>query len=197
LVYNLVFAMPRVGLTRDKIFEAAGNFADEKGFDSLTLTAVAQLFGIRLPSLYAHLKSSDDLKKGVALLSLERLAERVEEAVAGRSGKDALTALMDAHRAFAQHHPGLFQAARYPIDAQSAATSGGARLSRVSHAMLRGYDLQEDDRVHATRVIGAFVLGFSLLELSGSFDHSAPNIGTSWERGIDGLDALIRSWAKA
>ena len=188
--------MPRMGLTRDKIFETAGKLADEQGFDSVSPAALARLFGVRLPSLYAHITSSDDLKQGVALLGLRLLAETSEEAVAGRSGKDALIALAGAYRAFAQHHPGLFQAARYPLGDDSVAASGGARLAKINHAMLRGYDLEEEDRVHATRLIGAFVLGFSLLELAGSFDHSAPDIGTSWERGIAGLDTLIRSWAK-
>lgn len=189
--------MPRAGLTRDKIVEAAGVLADEQGFDTLTLAALARLFNVRLPSLYGHLASSDDLKKGVALLGLRLLAEKAEEAVAGRSGKDALVALANAQRDFARQHPGLFQAARHPLDPADVADSGGARLSRINHAMLRGYNLEEEDRVHATRLLGAFVLGFSLLELAGSFEHSAPEPGVSWERGIDALDLLIKSWAES
>ena len=160
--------MPRAGLTRDRIIEAAGTLADEQGFDSVTMAALSRVFNVRLPSLYAHLASADDLKQGIALLALDRLAETTEEAIAGRSGKDALMALADAHRDFARKHPGLFQAARYPLARESAAASGGARLAKISHAMLRGYDLDEEARVHATRFIGAFVLGFSLLELAGA-----------------------------
>lgn len=188
--------MPRAGLTRDKIIEAASTLADEQGFDNLTLAAIARLFSVRLPSLYAHVASVHELKKGVALLALQRLAERTEEAVAGRAGKDALIALVDTHRNFAQEHPGLFQASRYPLDGESAARSGGARLARLNHAMLRGYDLGDEDRVHATRLIGSFVLGFSLLELAGSFSHSAPDAELSWRRNLDGLDALFKSWAR-
>jgi AcrR family transcriptional regulator len=188
--------MPRAGLTRNKIIEAAAKLSDEEGFDNLTLAAIARLFDVRLPSLYGHVASVHELKTGVALLALHRLAERTEEAVAGRAGKDALTALVDTHRDFAQQHPGLFHASRYPLDGESAAESGGARLARVNHAMLRGYDLGDEDRVHATRLIGSFVLGFSLLELAGSFNHSAPDPELSWRRDVDGLDALFKSWAK-
>lgn len=189
-------AVPRVGLTRDKIIEAASKLSDEEGFDSLTLASIARLFGVRLPSLYGHVASVHALKTGVALLALQRLAERTEEAVAGRAGKDALAALVDTHRGFAREHPGLFHASRYPLDGESAAESGGARLARVYHATLRGYGLGDADRVHATRLIGSFVLGFSLLELAGSFSHSAPDAELSWRRDIDGLDALFKSWAK-
>lgn len=188
--------MPRAGLTRDRIITAAAALADEQGFDMVTLAALARVFNVRLPSLYGHLASSDDLRKGVALLALLLLAEGTEEAIAGRSGREALIALANAHRDFARQHPGLFQAARHPIDPDSIADSGAMRLSRASHAMLRGYDLDEEDRVHATRLISAFVLGFSLLELAGSFGHSAPDPEGSWTRGIDALDLLIRSWAK-
>lgn len=188
-------AVVRVGLTRDKIIAAAARLADEDGFDSLTLAAIARLFDVRLPSLYGHVESVHELKKGVALLALQRLADRTEEAVAGRAGRDALFGLANAHRDFARQHPGLFQASRYPLDGASAAASGGTRLARVNHAMLRGYNLEDEDRVHATRLIGSFVLGFSLLELAGSFSHSAPDVELSWNRDIDALDALLQSWA--
>lgn len=187
--------MPRVGLTRDKIIAAAAKLSDDEGFDSLTLAAIARLFGVRLPSLYGHVASVHELKTGVALLALDRLAAKTEEAVAGRAGKDALIALVTTHRDFAQQHPGLFQASRYPLDGKNAAASGGARLARLNHAMLRGYDLGDEDRVHATRLIGSFVLGFSLLELAGSFSHSAPDPELSWKRDIEGIDALLQRWA--
>lgn len=187
--------MPRAGLSKDKIIAAAAVLADGESFDSLTLAAVARLFDVRLPSLYGHVASVHELKKGVALLALHSLAERTEEAVAGRAGKDALMALVNTHRDFAKQHPGLFRASRYPLDGQSAALSGGARLARVYHAMLRGYALAEEDRVHATRLIGSFVLGFSLLELAGSFSHSSPDSELSWKRDVEGLDALFQSWA--
>lgn len=188
--------MPRAGLTRDRIIEAAAALADEQGFDAVTLAALARVFNVRLPSLYGHLANSDDLRKGLALHALRLLAERTEEAIAGRSGSEALSALANAHRDFARQHPGLFQAARYPLDPNSIAESGAMRLSRANHAMLRGFDLDEAGRVHATRLIGAFVLGFSLLELAGSFGHSAPDPELSWTRGLDALDVLIKSWAK-
>jgi AcrR family transcriptional regulator len=188
--------VPRVGLSRDKVIAAAAQLADEQGFDTLTLAALARLFGVKLPSLYGHVASVHELKQGVALLALEHLAERTEAAVAGRAGRDALIALAASHRDFARQHPGLFQAARYPLEADRAALSGGARLARLNHAMLRGYSLADEDRVHATRLIGSFVLGFSLLELAGSFAHSTPDAALSWQRDIDGLDALFQSWAK-
>lgn len=189
--------MPRAGLTRERIIDAAADLADQNGFDALTLAELARLFGVRLASLYSHLANSEDLKTGVALLAMAQLAVRTEEAIAGRSGKDALVAFANANRDFARENPGLFQAARYPLDGAAAAKSSGPRLAAISLAVLRGYDLDEASRIHAVRLIGAFVLGFSLLEGAGSFDHRAPEPSTSWDRGLAGLDALISSWSAA
>lgn len=188
--------MPRIGLTREKLIEAASVIADESGFEQLTLASLARLYKVSLPSLYSHVSSSDDLKVGVALLGLEKLAAMAEEAIAGRSGRDALRALANVHRSFARLHPGLFHAARHPIDRSLASGSGGARLAEISLAMLRGYGLEGDDCVHAVRLFGSFVLGFTLLDAAGSFGHRPPPSDTSWERGVEAIDALIRSWSK-
>jgi len=189
--------MARVGLTRERIVEAGAKLADECGFDAVTLAELARQFDVKLASLYSHLRSAEDLKTGIALLALNALADRADEAVAGRSGKDAMIALADVHRVFAREHPGLFQAARHPLDAATAARSGGARLSRTMRAMLRGYALTDEGVVHATRLLGSFFLGFALLELSGGFAHSAPGPDVSWQRGLDGIDILLTSWAGA
>ena len=187
--------MPRAGLTRERLVEAAASFADEHGFDLLTLAALARQFDVKLASLYSHVRNSDDLKTGVALFALSVLADRADEAVRGRAGRDALIALANVHRDFAREHPGLFQAARFRIDDTTAAASGGARLSRTIQAVLRGYPLTETDRIHAIRLLGSFFLGFSVLELAGSFSHSPPEAEISWLRSLDALDTLLKSWA--
>ena len=189
--------MARAGLTRAKVIEAGGLLADEHGFEQVTLTALARHLQVRIPSLYGHVASSEDLKAGIALLALERLAELAEEAVAGRSGKDALRALAHSHRDYSRQHPGLFHATRYPVDPNSVPGNGGTRLARVSLAMLRGYGLDDEASVHAIRLFASFVLGFCILETAGSFSHRPPPADGSWERGIDALDALYRTWSQA
>ncbi|PSJ56647.1 TetR/AcrR family transcriptional regulator [Pseudaminobacter soli (ex Li et al. 2025)] len=187
--------MPRIGLSRDRLVEAAAKLADEHGFDKLTLAALARHFAVKLASLYSHVKNSDDLKTSVALFALSELADRADEAVAGRAGKDALVALANVHRNFAREHPGLFEAARFRLDATSAAVSGGARLSRTTQAVLRGYALTDTDCTHAIRLLGSFFLGFPVLESAGSFSHSQPEAEASWSRSLNALDALLRGWA--
>lgn len=186
--------MPRVGLTRERLVEAGCDLADREGFAALTLAELARMFEVKLASLYSHVRNSDDLKAGVALKALDLLADRADEALAGRAGKDAIVALAEVHRHFAGKHPGLFEATRFPLSAEQAAGSGGVRLARAMRAALRGYGLVEADEVHAVRLLGSFFLGFSLLELGGNFAHSQPEPDQSWQRGLDALDAMLTNW---
>ncbi|MER5884021.1 WHG domain-containing protein [Streptomyces sp. NPDC001941] len=184
--------MGRVGLTTERLVHAGAELADEVGFEQVTVSALARRFGVKAASLYSHVKSSDDLKTRIALLALEELADRVSDAVAGRSGRDALSCFADAYRDYARAHPGRYTAARHPLDAATAAASAGVRHARMSRAILRGYDLAEPDETHAVRLLGSVFHGFVSLESAGGFSHSAPDSQASWEWVVDRLDGLLR-----
>jgi AcrR family transcriptional regulator len=168
--------------------------ADEVGFDEVTVSALARQFDVKVPSLYAHVRNSRDLKTRIALLALEELADRSAAAVAGLAGKDALIALGNVYRDYAREHPGRYAAARLRLDPQTAAASAGPRHAQLTRAILRGYRLEEPDQTHAVRLIGSTFHGYISLELAGGFDHSSPDSQQSWIRIMDGLDALLRNW---
>ncbi|MDX3380501.1 TetR/AcrR family transcriptional regulator [Streptomyces niveiscabiei] len=186
--------MARAGLTPDRLILAGADLADEAGFENVTLSALARRFDVRVASLYAHVRNSQDLKTGIALLALEELADRAADALAGRSGKDALVAFANVYRDYARAHPGRYTAARFRLDPETAAASAGVRHSRMTRAILRGYALTEPDETHAVRLIGSVVHGYVSLEEAGGFAHSRPDGQTSWLRILDGLDALLRNW---
>ncbi|WP_053912734.1 WHG domain-containing protein [Streptomyces sp. SCSIO 75703] len=186
--------MARVGLTPERLVRAGAELADEVGFDQVTVSALARRFDVKPASLYSHLRGSEDLKTRIALLALAELADRGALALAGRSGKDALAAFADVHRDYAREHPGRYAAARHRLDPATAAASAGVRHARMTRALLRGYDLAEPDQTHAVRLLGSVFHGYASLELSGGFDHSAPDSDTSWARVVDALDALLRNW---
>lgn len=187
--------MPRAGLSRERLIEAAVALTEADGFAALNLAALARGFDVKLASLYAHVRNVEDLRAEVALAALAKLAAVVDEAIAGRAGREALYAYAEAQRDFALAHPGLFEAARYPLSAELAQASAGARIACASRAVFRSYALGEADQVHATRLLGSFLLGFVLLERSGSFAHSAPEAAESWARGLESLHATVVGWA--
>ncbi|MER7312567.1 MULTISPECIES: TetR/AcrR family transcriptional regulator [Streptomyces] len=186
--------MVRAGLTTERVVRAGAELADEAGFDQLTVSALARRFDVKVASLYSHVKSSQDLKTGIALLALEELADRGDAALAGRAGKDALAALGNVYRDYAREHPGRYAAAQLRLDPATAAASAGVRHARMTRAILRGYDLTEPDQTHAVRLLGSVFHGYVTLELGGGFDHSAPDTQETWTRVLDALDALLRNW---
>ncbi|PZT69188.1 TetR family transcriptional regulator [Streptomyces sp. SW4] len=189
--------MARAGLTADLLTRAGAELADEVGFDQVTVSALARRFDVKVASLYSHLRNSQDLKTRIALLALEELADRAAEALAGRSGKDALTALANVYRDYAREHPGRYAAAQLRLDPETAAASAGVRHARMTRALLRGYDLAEPDQTHAVRLLGSTFHGYVSLEMGGGFSHSAPDTQETWDRILDALDALLRNWPTA
>lgn len=189
--------MVRAGLTPERLIEAGARLADEAGFDAVTPSALARHFAVRVASLYSHVGGANELKAGIALHALDRLAERIAVAIAGRSSKEALFALAHAHRDFAQAHPGLFAAARHPLDRDAAARSGGVRIAQATRAVLRGYRLAEPAETHAVRLLGSVFLGFTTLEVAGGFSHSQPTAQASWQAALEALHAMLCAWPDA
>lgn len=186
--------MARAGLTPERLTQAAAQLADEKGFEQVTVSAVARHFDVKTASLYSHLKSSQELRTRIALLALEEMADQAAEAVAGRSGHDALIAFASIYRNYAQVHPGRYAASQMRLDPQTAAASAGPRHAQMMRAILRGYNLTELDQTHAVRLLGSVFHGYTSLESSGGFSHSAPDSEESWTKILEALDSLLNSW---
>lgn len=189
--------MARAGLTTEKLVVAGAELADEVGFEHVTVSAVARRFDVKVASLYSHLSSSDDLKTRIALLALAEMADRVAAALAGRSGKDALSAAANVYRDYAHEHPGRYAAAQLRLDPATAAASAGPRHAEMTFAILRGYDLPEAEQVHAVRLLGSVFHGYVRMELGGAYDHRQPDTDASWPRILDAVDAVLRNWPPA
>lgn len=185
--------MARVGMTADRLTVAAAELADEVGFENVTVSALARRFGVKDASLYSHIRNAADLRTRVAVLALAELADRAADALAGRSGKSALTAFADAYRSYAKEHPGRYAAGQLRLDQQTAAASSARRHSDMTKAILRGYDLPESEQVHAVRLLHSTFHGYVSLERSGGFDYSG-QVEESWARVLDVLDHTLRNW---
>lgn len=185
--------MARVGMTTERLTQAAADLADEVGFENVTVSALARRFGVKDASLYSHIRNARDLRVRVALLALAELADRVADALAGRAGKQALVAFANAYRDYARQHPGRYAAGQLQLDPETALTSAAARHSAMTRAILRGYDLPDDEHVHAVRLLHSAFHGYVSLERSGGFDYSG-DIEASWVRLLDALDVTLRNW---
>ena len=89
--------MPRAGLDPESVTEAAAAIVDGEGRAALTLARLASELGVAPPSLYKHVGGLHDLNGRIAALAIRRLADRLTAAALGRSGREALRAIADAH----------------------------------------------------------------------------------------------------
>ena len=187
--------MPRAGLSRAVVVDVGARLADEAGLDRLTLAGVAAQVGVRLPSLYKHVGGLEDLQRGVAVLALRELAERLSAAAVGRAGSDALRALAEAYRRYAQERPGRYAATlRAPASDGDEHTQAADVVVEIVFAVLRGYGLAGDDLVHATRILRSSLHGFVALEAAGGFGLP-DSVDETFARLVDGLDAALRAQA--
>ncbi|WP_328322068.1 TetR/AcrR family transcriptional regulator [Kribbella sp. NBC_00382] len=186
--------MPRVGMTADRLTQAAAELADEIGFDNVTVSALARHFGVKDASLYSHIKNAKDLRARVAALAFTELADQVAANMAGRSGKDALSAFANSYRDYATQHPGRYAAMQQDLDADGPAAPPARRHAELTRAILHAYDLTPEAQIDAIRLLGATLHGYITLELQGSFRHTPRPTTTSWQIALSALHTLLSNW---
>lgn len=186
--------MARAALAPDAIVAEAAKLADAEGLDAVSLKRLAESLGVRPPSLYAHVAGIDDVLLRLGTKGMGELAAALGRAVEGRSGFDALQALAAAYREFARQHPGVYAAAQrsQALADDPAAQASGEAVLRVVLAVLRQYELDGDDAIHATRLIRVALHGFVSLEASGGF-AMAQSVDETYERLVALLDLGLRA----
>ncbi|MDQ0687010.1 AcrR family transcriptional regulator [Streptomyces achromogenes] len=192
--------MPRVGLTTDRLVEAAAELADEVGFDHVSISALARRFGVRDASLYSHVRNLGELRTRLALFVGGEMIDEIGSAVVGLAGKDALVAFAGAYREYALRHPGRYAATQTRIDRErdrelTADSPALRRTAEITYGMLRGYGLEEPDLTDAVRLLRSTFHGYCMLEAGGGF--GAPrDVRKSWDKAIDALHAALTHWPR-
>jgi AcrR family transcriptional regulator len=159
-----------MGLDAGRVVDVAATIADDDGLAAVTLARVAGELGVRAPSLYNHVDGRPGLLRAVALLAIRELTAALRDAAVGRSGPDALAATARAYRDYACAHPGRYAAsvaAPAPDDAEHRAAAG--ETVEVVLAVLRGWDLRDDDAIHAARTFRSAIHGFVGIEAAAGF----------------------------
>lgn len=186
--------MPRAGLSEDVVVREAATLLDADGAAPLTLAALAERLGVKIPSLYKHVAGLPALQRALTVRAKRSLGDVMLEAAAGRSGSDALTSVALAYRAWAREHPGqypLTEVAGDPEDEENLAAS--QRVLDLLLAILRSYDLEGDDALDAIRFVRATLHGFVALETGGGFGLPL-DIDRSFDRLVTALTAALATW---
>jgi AcrR family transcriptional regulator len=165
--------MPRAGLGKEAVVEAAANLLNTEGAAALTLNRLAQELGVKTPSLYNHIDGLPGLYRELARLNARTLGERFTQAAIGKSGPAALIAVATAYRAYIKEAPGVYLASlrssgtQQPVDAELSAAEETSL--RVTVAVVASFGLTGEDALHAVRGLRSLVHGFATLEIAGGF----------------------------
>ncbi|HYO19537.1 MAG TPA: WHG domain-containing protein [Dermatophilaceae bacterium] len=189
-------ATPRTRLSTASVVDAAIDLVDQQGRGALTLAAVAKRTGVATPSLYKHVSGLESLQQKVSARVTAELAHSLSTAVAGRSGEDALRWVAHAYRDYALAHPGRYPLTQRVPDAEDPEhLAAGEQALHALVAALRGYGLDEDDAIDATRLTRSALHGFVSLQVDDGFGLPQ-DVGRSFERLIAALHVSLSNWAE-
>ena len=163
--------MPRQGLNKARVVEAAAALVDEAGTsDGLTLTELARAVGTRVPSLYNHVAGLDGLRRDLALWGITALHAALQQAAVGQSGRAALRAMARAYRDFARTHPGVYPLTLRAADPNDTEMQQAQQnLIELLSTVLTAANLSGDEALHAIRGLRSAMHGFVSLETAGGF----------------------------
>jgi len=162
--------MPRAGLDKDAVIDAASAIADKDGFEAVTLARLAAVLGVRPPSLYKHVEGINGVRRALALRGLEEANARIQRATIGKARDEALHALAHAYWQFARERPGLYAASlRAAKPGEKDVAAAGEALLGTVLLVLAGYGIKGNDGLHAVRGFRAIIHGFVSLDAAGGF----------------------------
>lgn len=185
----------KAGLSRTAVLDAAAALADERGFEALTLAALAVRLGITTPTLYHYFPGLPGLRRELALIGLRAQEEAFGRAVMGKAGPDALRALADTYRAYVKAHPGLYAASVRAARDDHALGAAQTRVVEIALRALDAYRLSPDDAIHAVRMLRSIVHGFATLELAGGFGLPQ-EVDETFRRLVDGYLGMFEAQRK-
>jgi len=187
--------VPRAGLTQERVVVEAENLADEVGLSRLTLAELAVRLGVRLPSLYKHVRGMDGLQRELSVRAKAELAEVLGRAAVGRAREDAVVAMSNAYRAWAAAHPGRYAATvRAPNPDDVAELAAAAAATGIVLDVLAGYGLTGTDAIDAARMLRASLHGFVTLEADHGFGLPV-DVDRSFGRMVDAVSRSLATWA--
>ena len=158
--------MSRMRLDPGRITGIAVTIVDDRGFDALSLSAVAERLGVGPSALYSHVAGLDGLRRLVAVHAMNNLVARVREAAIGVSGPAAVRSVSDAYRGFARTHPGQFRFTVMPRSDDPELAAADDELLNVFALVYRGAGLDPGRSARAARSVRSAIHGFVTLEMA-------------------------------
>ncbi len=187
--------MPKHGLTKEAVLDAAEALIEEHGIAHLTTGTLAKRLGIKPASLYNHIRSTEQIRCELAIRAIHTLSETLTCATKGKDRADACFALADAYRAFVRRSPGLYHLIlTIPMTGNDTMTSALPNVIDPVFRVLDGFVLTEEERNHWQRILRTVMHGFSTQELWGFFSHTSTDRSDTYRLAVQTvLDGILQA----
>ena len=173
--------MPRQGLNKQAVTEAATKLIEEKGLSAFSMNELARTLGIKTASLYAHVKGMDEMLSDIKRNVIRQMAEAESAAIEGKEKDMALFALAEAYRNYAKEHPSLYLLVMNNPNGDSSALAGAAEeFSKPIRTVIAQFGLSEKEQANYERVLRGMMHGFVSQEECGAFSGQADNLNESY-----------------
>lgn len=162
--------MAAKGITRQIILEETIKYINETEESMISMHELARRLHIRTPSLYNHIRNTEELQYEVFRYAIELFVENQKEAIEGRHKDDAIRAFADAYYSFASENRGLYRLIMsMPLKNDDAEKRMAVPLLDVAVNILYEYGLDDRTAAHWQRVFRAILHGFITQEELGYF----------------------------
>ena len=185
--------MPRQGLSRDGVLQAAIALIEEQGAARFSMGELARRLQVKPASLYNHVESLDQLLALVGEEAFHRLAQMEKRSIDGKRGLVALFALAQAYRIFAREHDQLYRVIMaFPKWDNPALEQEAGEIVVPILRVLSDYGLSKEQQFHWQRVLRAQMAGFAFHEQAGGFSHFPVDPDESFRLAVQCLSDGLR-----
>ena len=184
--------MARQGLTRADIIDAAIGMIESEGLHSFSLRELASRLHIKAASLYNHISSSDELYTEIGYYAISALKKAQIDAIAGKQRAEAVEALADAYHRFGKERSEIYKVIlSLPMVKNDALQTAAGDIVEPIMAVLSGYRLAEEHKMHLQRVLRSIMHGFISQEEAGCFRHFPADVSDSYRMAVQGFILLL------
>ncbi|EMY68496.1 TetR/AcrR family transcriptional regulator [Leptospira vanthielii] len=175
-------------ITRDLVLDRAWDLITQEGWNEFRLAKLAEILGIRTPSLYNHIQDMEEIRREMKRRSMQLLGDRLYLKIKNQnSAENRISDFLNVYRSFAKTHPEF-----YPLTIESTEFDPelkplGDRFLDLCLEVFR-FPVLDESAVHKIRILRSLLHGFIVLEEAGGFGRKE-SIEESFKKITESLES--------
>lgn len=175
-----------------RLIETARQMIESDGLEALSLSKLANAFGVKAPSLYKHVASKNALLKAVNLLTIQELINTLsQQATLATQPIEKLVNVALAYRIYAHNHPMAYALAFSTTLSESRPDEDLLVAMVLPLQAMMAEIAGEANALTALRGIFALIHGYVLLEINQQLRRGG-DLAATYEQVVR---AYLHGWA--